>query len=78
MATIQVRDLSEDSYEIYRKRARAAGQSLQAHVRDVLETEAAKTPKAEVLAAMEEALRNNTGSGVTIESILADKDADRR
>ena len=34
MATIQVREIPEDLYEVLRRRARRAGQSLQAYMRD--------------------------------------------
>lgn len=34
MATIQVRDIPEADYEVLRRRARAAGQSIQAYMRD--------------------------------------------
>ena len=78
MATVQVRDLSEDTYETFRKRARAAGQSLQGYLHDLLEAAAAKTPKAEVLATMRETLARDPGPGITRESVLADLEADRR
>lgn len=78
MATIQVRDLSEETYEVLRKRARREGKSLQSYLQDLLDKEASRTPKAEVLAAMQEALDHDTGRGVTLESILNAKDADRR
>ncbi|SFE06319.1 hypothetical protein SAMN04487819_107150 [Actinopolyspora alba] len=78
MATIQVRDLSERAYEVHRTRARASGQSLQAYLRGVLEEEASRTPKAEVLATMERVLETNTGTGVTVDSIVEDREADRR
>lgn len=78
MATVQVRDLSEDAYETLRKRARSVGQSLQAYLHDLLEAEAAKTPKAEVLAAMRETLARDPGPGISRESILADLEAERR
>lgn len=75
MATVQVRDLSEDAYETSRKRARAAGQSFQTYLHDLLEAEAAKAskaPKAEVPGAMRETLARDPGPGITRESILAD------
>jgi len=34
MATIQIRDIPEDAYEVIRKRARAAGRSIQSYMRD--------------------------------------------
>lgn len=41
MATIQVRDLPEDTYETIRKRARARGQSIQVYVREQMVEHAA-------------------------------------
>lgn len=41
MATIHVRDLSDDAVTTLKVRAARAGQSLQAYVRHVLESEAA-------------------------------------
>ncbi|MGH8775876.1 MAG: FitA-like ribbon-helix-helix domain-containing protein [Jiangellaceae bacterium] len=34
MATIQIREVPESAYEVIRRRARAAGQSIQAYMRD--------------------------------------------
>jgi len=78
MATIQIRDIPEDAYETIRKRARTAGKSIQSYMRDEVLQMASRPAKAELLTAMEAALERDRGSGVTLESILAAKDADLR
>jgi plasmid stability protein len=46
MATIQIRDIPEDSYEIIRERARTAGQSIQTYMREqVIDFTARRTSK---------------------------------
>jgi hypothetical protein len=78
MATIQIRDIPEDTYEVIRKRARAAGKSIQSYMRDWLVDFASAPTTAEVLEIME-SVRDGSGSpGATRESILADIDASRR
>jgi plasmid stability protein len=47
MATIHVRDVSESAVTTLKVRAARAGQSLQAYVRQLLESEAAATPPEE-------------------------------
>ena len=79
MATIQIRDIPADAYETLRRQARAAGQSLQAYMREqVVELARRRARKAEVLAEMRALVAADTGTGVTAEAILADLDADRR
>ncbi|MGW3467766.1 FitA-like ribbon-helix-helix domain-containing protein [Saccharopolyspora sp. NPDC000995] len=78
MATIQIRDIPEEAYETIRKRARSAGMSLQAYMREEVVRMASRRTKEEALAAVEAALAHDRGAGVTVESILAAKDADRR
>jgi antitoxin FitA len=51
---------------------------LRAYIHDLLEAEAARTPKADVLAAMREALARDPGPGITRESIFTDLEAERR
>ena len=78
MATIQIRDIPDDAYETLRRQARAAGQSLQAYMREqVVELARRRARKAEVLAEMRALVAADTGTGVTTEDILADLDADR-
>ncbi|WP_253778400.1 BrnA antitoxin family protein [Goodfellowiella coeruleoviolacea] len=56
MASIQIRDIPEDDYEIIRKRARAAGKSIQSYMRDEVIAMARRRNKAEVMAAIESTL----------------------
>jgi plasmid stability protein len=77
VATIQIRDIPEDAYERIRLRARAAGQSIQAYMRDQVIVIASRPTKAEVFADIEAALADH-GTSVTMESILEHRDADRR
>jgi hypothetical protein len=77
MATIQVRDIPEDTYETIRGRARKAGKSIQSYMRDEIIDMASRPSKADLLRAMDTALERDRGSGVTLESILAAKDAER-
>ena len=77
MATIQIRAIPDDVYDSVRKRARAAGQSIQSYMRDVV-IEFASTPTTEeVLAEMARARATDDLDGVTRESILDALDADR-
>lgn len=78
MATIQIRDIPDDVYETYRRRAAAAGQSLQVFMRTRL-VEIARTEarKAEMFAEMRSVMETDGGTGVAVEDILADLDADR-
>ena len=48
MATIQIRDIPEEDYEVMRRRARRAGQSIQAYMRDRVQ-ELASRPTADEL-----------------------------
>lgn len=78
MATIQIRDIPEDAYEILRRRAREAGQSLQRYMREHL-IEFTSTPtKAEAVAAIESLLERYGGAGATVDQIVANLHADRR
>ncbi|HEY0636437.1 MAG TPA: antitoxin [Pseudonocardiaceae bacterium] len=69
MATIQVRDLPDDVAETFRRRAEAAGQSLQAYMRDHLIATARRRDKAELLALIEETLANDPSPGISRETI---------
>lgn len=48
MATIQIRDLPEETYEVIRKRARSQGQSIQSYMRDRLVEDAASPTAADI------------------------------
>lgn len=78
MATIQVREIPENAYEVIRKRARASGRSIQSYMRDVVVDLASRPTTEEVLTAMETVRANSNTPGATRESILADLAADRR
>jgi plasmid stability protein len=78
MATIQIREIPEEAYEVIRKRARAAGRSIQSYMRDWVVDFASRPTTEEALAAMEAAREASGTPGATPESILADLAADRR
>jgi antitoxin FitA len=78
MATIQIRELPEDVYETIRRRARAAGQSIQAYMRDQVIELAGRRTKAEAWAAIESALAADDSPGSTMTDIVDDLSKDRR
>lgn len=67
-----------ESYETFRRRARRAGQSLQAYMREQLITLAANPTKQEALEMIELAHATDPRPGPTIESIVEAIKADRR
>lgn len=78
MATIQIRDIPEASYEVIRARARGAGRSIQSYMRDWVVEFAGRPTVDETLAALA-VVRDEAGTpGASRESILADLAADRR
>lgn len=77
MALIQIRDVPEDVYETIRRRARRAGQSIQAYMLSrTIEISQRPTP-AEVLADLEADLRDRSPLAVDTKIVLADRDTDR-
>ncbi|MDQ2845563.1 MAG: BrnA antitoxin family protein [Actinomycetota bacterium] len=78
MATIQVRDIPEDAYEVIRKRARANGRSIQTYMREWIVDFAGHPTSQETIAALEAELARHDTPGATRESIWADLAADRR
>ena len=78
MATIQIREIPEDSYEVIRKRARLAGRSIQSYMREWVIDFADHPTTEEALANMEATRASASTPGATRESILADLAADRR
>lgn len=79
MATIQIRDIPDEVHEELQRRAREAGQSLQAYMRDhVVEWTNAQARKANALRRLDELLARDGALGLTTEQILEDLDADRR
>lgn len=78
MATIQVRDIPEEQYEVLRRRARRAGQSLQAYMRDRV-VELARTPtKQESIERIEAVLTRRHPAVPDRREIVDDLAADRR
>jgi antitoxin FitA len=78
MATIQIREIPEESYEVIRRRARAAGRSIQSYMRDWVIEFASRPTTEEALEAMQVARAASDTAGATRESIVADLAADRR
>lgn len=78
MATIQVREIPEDAYEVLRRRARRAGQSIQAYMRDQVIALAGRQTKEEVVAAIEATLKRAGVTEPSAASIINDLAADRR
>lgn len=78
MATIQIRGIPDEAYEVIRKRARAQGRSIQSYMRDRVVEFASHPTTEEVLAKLEETLSSSDTPGATRESIAADLAADRR
>ena len=76
VATIQIRDIPEDTYETIRLRARAAGQSIQAYMRDQVIALAAQPTKNDVMAAIRAVLARE-GRPTTTADIVADVEASR-
>jgi plasmid stability protein len=71
VATIQVRDLPEDVAETFRRRANAAGMSLQSYMRDKLVADARRRDKAEVMDAVREVLDHDPGPGISDDTLYA-------
>jgi plasmid stability protein len=78
MATIQIREVPEEAYEVIRRRARAAGQSIQAYMRDQVVAMAARPSKEEAVANIEAILSRLGGPGPSVSDIIDDLRADRR
>jgi plasmid stability protein len=78
MATIQIRDIPEESYEVLRRRARREGRSLQTYLRQEIIDLAVRPTKAEALARIEAVLKRVHGEEPTADSVLADIGAGRR
>jgi antitoxin FitA len=77
MALIQIRDVPEDVYETIRRRARAAGQSIQAYML-ARTIEMSRRPTAtEVLARLDADLGHRQPLEVDAELLLRDRDSGR-
>jgi plasmid stability protein len=76
MATIHVRDVSESAVTTLKVRAAGAGQSLQAYVRQLLESEAAATsPQEAAERARDIAARSEVTADDVIDVITAMREA---
>ncbi len=78
MATIQVRQVPEDAYEVIRRRARNSGRSIQSYMRDVIIDFAGKPTIEEAIAMMKSVLAESETPGATRESIVVALAEDRR
>ncbi len=78
MATIQVREIPDQAYEVIRRRARAEGKSIQVYMRDQIIALASRPTKHEAIAAIEEALGKYGPVGSFADDIVRDVHADRR
>ena len=67
---IQIRNVPDDVHEVYKRRAAAAGMSLQEYLLSDLTEQAGRPTMQEVLDRI--ASRDRTGSTVTVEQIVAD------
>ena len=77
MALIQIRDVPEDVYETIRRRAREAGQSIQAYMLErITELGRRRTP-AEVTAQLRADLASRPPLEIDVDQIIADIDRDR-
>jgi hypothetical protein len=77
MALIQIRDVPEDVYETIRRRARQAGQSIQAYMLARI-TELGRQPTpAEVIASLKADLADRPHLAVDTDALLADRDQGR-
>jgi antitoxin FitA len=77
MALIQIRDVPEDVYETIRRRARRAGQSIQAYMlARTVEIGRRPTPE-EVLADIDADLAERPPLAIDTDSLLADRDGGR-
>lgn len=63
MATIQVRDVPDDVHQLYRRRAAAAGMSLQEYLRAELTRSASRLTPAEVADGVQDRLRVEGSDG---------------
>jgi plasmid stability protein len=75
MATVQVRDLDEVTYNTLRTRAASAGKSLQAYLRELLIESARQSTLAEVFARVEVHTGGRLGLAEATATVRADRDA---
>jgi len=78
MATIQIREIPNESYEVIRRRARQAGQSIQAYMRQLVIEVTSEPTAQEALASIAAARSSSDKPGATRDSILEGLAAERR
>lgn len=78
MATIQIREVPEEAYEVIRRRARAEGKSIQAYMLARIVELAGRPTKDEAARAIETALEEHGPAGATTRQIADDVAAERR
>ena len=78
MATIQVREVPEELYEVLRRRARRAGQSMQSYMREQLLALAGRPTKEEAIEEIETVLERAPVREPAAASVVADLAAERR
>ena len=78
IAIIQIRDVPEETYEVIRRRARKAGQSIQAYMLARTVEFASRPTPAEVIAEIEADLATRPPLELGTQEILDARDADRR
>lgn len=74
MVALQIRDVPDEVRDALAERARSAGQSLQGFLLDVVVREASF---ANNVALVDGLSRQAVGTGVTVDDVLAARDADR-
>lgn len=78
MVTIQVREVPDDLYEVLRRRAHRAGQSLQAYMKSQVVSLAQRPTKDEAIEAIEAVLGKIAADEPSAASIAEDLVAERR
>lgn len=78
MATIQIRDIPDEAYEVIRRRARVAGQSIQAYMRQQVIEAASRPDKAEALERIRASLARAGSPAPSTDEIVRAVHAGRR
>jgi antitoxin FitA len=77
MATIQIRDISDEAYTVIRQRARSAGQSIQVYMKGVIEQLSREQTDGELFDEMERLVAEG-GVELDPDVVLSSLRADRR
>ncbi|MBP2365968.1 hypothetical protein [Pseudonocardia parietis] len=70
MATIRLREIPEDVYEVIRARARVSGRSIRSYLGDIVVDVASRPTTDEALAAMDDVRAASPSPGATRASVL--------